>query len=216
VQLRSPDSLPLVLLVFGSVSFGCQAGRARPGVSDPADEHATENTARATSSPIEAESVGAGEVGRSTESITEEVVPESSSADTRDQQCNLLIDAVNSHLPQISAATARFDEAASNPSVIEQYEGVVQDAIDDLEELDIVDRRVVAFTERFVGVLRSSKEVGRHLLAAATDASLLPSVVAEADGIRETEERLVSDINGYCQDQRDSEESRTPGQESQG
>ena len=72
--------------------------------------------------------------------------------------------------------------------------------MDDIERLEISDETVSVFAERYLGVLRLAKGIGRSLLDAASDASLLPSAASKAEEVRETEVALVSDINEYCED----------------
>lgn len=128
----------------------------------------------------------------------------------RDQQCNLLIDEINAHTPKMSAATEGFAEITTNPSVVGEYEDVVQTAIDAVDGLEIEDENVRGFAGRYLVLLRSAKKVGGHMRDAAKDASLLPGVVTEADEIRTTEEKLVSDVNAYCSPDIPRQSIKTP------
>lgn len=114
------------------------------------------------------------------------------------KQCNKLIDTINAHTPKMTAATEKFGEITSNPEVVEEYEGVVQGAIDEVKGLDLSDEKVSGFSKRYEELLTDAKAIGTDMRAAATDPTKLQTVVTKAEEIRKTEETLVKEVNTYC------------------
>lgn len=114
------------------------------------------------------------------------------------KQCNSLIDTINSHTPKMTAATGKFADIATNPKVVEEYEGVVQGAIDEVKALDLGDEKVSAFAKRYESLLGDAKAIGTEMKDAASDPTKLQAVVTKADDIRKTEEALVTEVNTYC------------------
>jgi len=114
------------------------------------------------------------------------------------KQCNSLIDTINSHTPKMTAATGKFADIATNPSVVEEYEGVVQGAIDEVKALDLGDEKVSAFAKRYESLLGDAKALGAEMKAATSDPAKFQAVSAKRDEIRKTEEALVSEVNTYC------------------
>lgn len=193
VKRRSLVPLCIVFLAGVPAMAGCRTAASRAPVTASADAETSER-GETREHHVMTDSVGPSESEQHTESL------ETTVTNDRDQQCNLLIDAVNSHTPKLTAATAGFAEVGTNPAVIEAYEEVVQAAMDEIERLEISDETVSAFAERYLGVLRLAKGIGRSLLDVASDASLLPSGAGKAEDVREAEVALVSDINEYCED----------------
>ncbi len=114
------------------------------------------------------------------------------------KQCNSLIDTINSHTPKMTAATGKFAEIATNPKVVEEYEGVVQGAIDEVKALELGDEKVAGFAKRYESLLGDAKAIGTEMKAAASDPTQVQTVVTKADEIRKTEEALVIEVNTYC------------------
>ena len=98
----------------------------------------------------------------------------------------------------MTAATGKFADIATNPKVIEEYEGVVQGAIDEVNALDLGDEKVAAFAKRYESLLGDAKAIGTEMEAAASDPTKLQAVVTKGDEIRKTEEALVTEVNTYC------------------
>lgn len=113
-------------------------------------------------------------------------------------QCNKLINTINSHTPKLAAATERFGEVQTNPAVADEYEKVVQAALDEISGLELDDEKVVGFAERYKELLGRAKEIGPAMKTARTDPQKLQEVVANADDVQATEDKLVSEVNAYC------------------
>ncbi|MGH1340008.1 MAG: hypothetical protein ACRBN8_00545 [Nannocystales bacterium] len=114
------------------------------------------------------------------------------------KQCNSLIDTINSHTPKMTAATGKFAEIATNPAVVEEYEAVVQGAIDEVKALELGDEKVSAFAKRYETLLGDAKTLGAETKAATTDPAKFQAVSTKGNDIRKTEEALVAEVNTYC------------------
>jgi hypothetical protein len=113
-------------------------------------------------------------------------------------QCNKLINTINSHTPKLAAATERFGEVQTNPSVADEYEKVVQAASDEIAGLELDDEKVVGFAERYKELLGRARDLGPAMKTARTDPQKLQEVVANADEVKATEDKLVAEVNAYC------------------
>ena len=114
------------------------------------------------------------------------------------QQCNKLINTINAHTPKLAAATEKFGEVQTNPAVADEYEKAVQAASDEIAGLDLSDEKVVGFAGRYKELLDRAKELGPAVKSARTDPEALQKVVASGDEVRQTEDKLVAEVNAYC------------------
>lgn len=114
------------------------------------------------------------------------------------KQCNSLIDTISSHTPKMTAATGKLADIGANPSVVEEYEGVVQGAIDAVKALELGDEKVAGFAKRYESLLSDAKAIGTEMKGAGSDPTQKQAAVTKADDIRKTEETLVAEVNTYC------------------
>lgn len=114
------------------------------------------------------------------------------------KQCNSLIDTINSHTPKMTAATAKFAQITTNPEVVDEYEGVVQGAIDAVTALELGDEKVSGFAKRYESLLGDAKAVGAKMKAVTADPTKMQAVATEMDDIKQTETALVAEVNTYC------------------
>lgn len=114
------------------------------------------------------------------------------------QQCNKLINTINEHTPKLAAATEKFGEVQTNPAVADDYEKVVQAASDAISGLELDDEKVVGFAGRYKELLDRAKALGPAMKNARTDPEQLQKVVADADDVKVTEDKLVQEVNAYC------------------
>jgi DNA repair ATPase RecN len=114
------------------------------------------------------------------------------------QQCNKLINTINAHTPKLTAATERFGEVQTNPSVADDYEKVVQVAADEIAGLEFDDEQVAGFAGRYKELLERAKQLGPAMKEARQDPEKLQSVVSDANDVKQTEDQLVEEVNAYC------------------
>ncbi len=114
------------------------------------------------------------------------------------KQCNTLIDTINAHTPKMTAATEKFAEIQTNPKVIEEYEAVVQGAMDEVKALDLGDEKIAGFAKRYETLLGEAKSLGTEMKEAVTDPAKMQAVAAKANEIKTTEDTLVGEVNTYC------------------
>ncbi len=114
------------------------------------------------------------------------------------KQCNKLIDTINAHTPKMTAATEKFGEIQTNPKVVEDYEAVVQGAMDEVKALDLGDEKIGGFAKRYETLLGEAKSLGSEMKDAAVDPAKMQAVAEKANGIKTTEDALVAEVNTYC------------------
>jgi hypothetical protein len=114
------------------------------------------------------------------------------------QQCNKLINSINSHTPKLTAANEKLGEVQTNPSVADDYEKAVQAAADEISALDLDDEKVVGFAAQYKELLDRAKKLGPAMKNARTDPQQLRDVIAERDDVKKTEDALVAEVNTYC------------------
>ena len=114
------------------------------------------------------------------------------------KQCNSLVDTISSHTPKMTAASGKLAEVATNPKVVDEYEGVVQGAIDDVKALELGDENVSGFAKRYESLLGDAKALGGKMKTVTADPTKMQAVATEMDEIRKTEEALVAEVNTYC------------------
>jgi|GEM_PF-2371420 len=113
------------------------------------------------------------------------------------EQCNTLIDTVESRTAEMTAATNALAAARSKPEVIADYEKAFQTTIDAVAALKLSDEKLADFGKRYASVLGEAKALGPKRAAASTREEV-DAVKAEEAKVLESEEALVKEINTYC------------------
>ena len=114
-------------------------------------------------------------------------------------QCNRLIGAINAVTPSLIAATEAMENVATQPSVVGDYEATVQEAIDAMNGIELPDARLTELAHAYAKLFERSKPLAASVAAAAQDADALDEITVEADAIKTLEDRLVDDLNAYCE-----------------
>jgi hypothetical protein len=121
--------------------------------------------------------------------------------DSKISQCNKLIDAVNKHTQALSTSIEKLADVQTNPAVADDFAKVVKTANDEITALEFKDEKVSGFKKEYLNLLGEADKVGKSMADAAktNNVDTLTKAVAEADGLVKMEDKIVNDVNGYCQ-----------------
>jgi hypothetical protein len=128
--------------------------------------------------------------------------PEDATDDDEDtivEQCDRLIGTINGVTAAMIAATDAMGNLATDPTAVGQYETAVQMAIDQVGALDLADDGLSDLARRYGDLFERSEPLGAAMVAAQNDVEAAQELVAEAEAIKESEDRLVDDLNAYCE-----------------
>ena len=114
-------------------------------------------------------------------------------------QCNRFIGAINAATPSLIAATEAMENVANEPSVVGDYEAAVQEAIDAMRDIDLPDKRLTELAHEYAALFERSKPLAAAVAAAGQDADALEELTEETDAIKALEDRLVDNLNAYCE-----------------
>ncbi len=123
--------------------------------------------------------------------------------DTKVDQCNRLINAVNNHAATLADANNKLQKVKENPAAADEFAASIKAANDELAALKFKDEAVAGFANDYLSMLAQADGIGKRVVEAtkSTDANLQKQVMDDAREMAKLEETIVSKVNAYCQGQ---------------